>query len=125
MHKVVIVGGARTAVGAFGGSLKDVSAVELGALVMRAALKNAGLKPVADDRMRSVAADKLKDQGQIALEKSAGPWEGDLQPVAVDEVVMGNVLQAGLGQNPARQAMIKAGLPKETPAFTINKVCGS
>lgn len=125
MNKVVIVGGARTPVGAFGGSLKDVSAVELGALAMRAALKNAGLKPVADDRMRAVAADKLKDQGQIALEKVPGPWEGDLQPVAVDEVVMGNVLQAGLGQNPARQAMIKAGLPKETPAFTINKVCGS
>ncbi len=125
MNKVVIVGGARTPVGAFGGSLKDVSAVDLGALVMRAALKNAGLKPVADDRMRAVAADKLKDQGQIALEKAAGEWQGDLRPVAVDEVVMGNVLQAGLGQNPARQAMIKAGLPKETPAFTINKVCGS
>jgi acetyl-CoA C-acetyltransferase len=125
MNKVVIVGGARTSVGAFGGSLKDVSAVELGALVMRAALTRAGLKPVADERMRSVAADKLMDQGQIALEKAAGAWEGDLQPVAVDEVIMGNVLQAGLGQNPARQAMIKAGLPKETPAFTINKVCGS
>jgi acetyl-CoA C-acetyltransferase len=125
MNKVVIVGGARTPVGAFGGSLKDVSAIELGALAMRAALKNAKLKPLADERMRSVAADKLKDQGQIALEKAAGAWEGDLQPVAVDEVIMGNVLQAGLGQNPARQAMIKAGLPKETPAFTINKVCGS
>jgi acetyl-CoA C-acetyltransferase len=125
MNKVVIVGGARTSVGAFGGSLKDVSAVELGALVMRGALKKAGLKPVADERMRSVAAEKLKDQGQIALEKAAGAWEGDLQAVAIDEVIMGNVLQAGLGQNPARQAMIKAGLPKETPAFTINKVCGS
>ena len=47
------------------------------------------------------------------------------KPVEIDEVIMGNVLQAGQGQNPARQAMIRAGLPKETPAFSINKVCGS
>ncbi|RJQ76838.1 MAG: acetyl-CoA C-acetyltransferase [Desulfobacteraceae bacterium] len=125
MNKVVIVGGARTAVGAFGGGLKDVSAVELGALVMRAALQKAGLMPMADEGMLAVAADRLKGQGLIELEKAAGPWDDNAQPVAVDEVIMGNVLQAGLGQNPARQAMIKAGLPKETPAFTINKVCGS
>lgn len=125
MNKVVIVSGARTAVGSFGGCLKDVSAVEMGALVMRSALQRAGLKPVADDRMKAVAADKLKDQGLIELETAAGEWDADAQPVAVDEVIMGNVLQAGLGQNPARQAMMKAGLPKETPAFTINKVCGS
>jgi acetyl-CoA C-acetyltransferase len=125
MRKVVIVSGARTAVGAFGGGLKDVSAVALGALVMRGALQKAGLKPVADAAMQSVAADKLKDQGAIELETAAGPWDANAQPVAVDEVIMGNVLQAGLGQNPARQAMIKAGLPKETPAMTINKVCGS
>jgi acetyl-CoA C-acetyltransferase len=125
MNKVVIVGGARTAVGAFGGGLKDVSAVELGALVMRAALQKAGLKPVAGERLSAVAPDMLKDQGMIDLEKAAGPWDADAQSVTVDEVIMGNVLQAGLGQNPARQAMIKAGLPKETPAFSINKVCGS
>ncbi|KJS32076.1 MAG: acetyl-CoA acetyltransferase [Desulfatitalea sp. BRH_c12] len=125
MNKVVIVGGARTAVGAFGGGLKDVSAVELGALVMRAALQKAGLKPVAGERLSAVAPDMLKDQGLIDLEKAAGPWDADAQSVTVDEVIMGNVLQAGLGQNPARQAMIKAGLPKETPAFSINKVCGS
>jgi acetyl-CoA C-acetyltransferase len=125
MNKVVIVSGARTAVGSFGGCLKDVSAIEIGALVMRTALERAGLKPVADDRMKAVAADKLKDQGLIELETAAGEWASDAQPVAVDEVIMGNVLQAGLGQNPARQAMIKGGFPKETPAFTINKVCGS
>jgi len=125
MHKVVIVSGARTAVGAFGGGFKDVSVVEMGALVMREAMKRAGLKPVADDRMKDVAADALKGQGLIEIETAAGPWDADAQPVAVDEVIMGNVLQAGQGQNPARQAMVRAGFPKETPAFSINKVCGS
>ena len=48
-----------------------------------------------------------------------------IQPDAVDEVLMGNVLQAGLGQNPARQAAVKAGIPVEVPALTINNVCGS
>ncbi|MBT8340999.1 MAG: acetyl-CoA C-acetyltransferase [Desulfatitalea sp.] len=125
MNKVVIVNGARTAVGSFGGALKDVSAIELGALAIRGALQKAGLRPIADERMLAVAADKLKDQGLIELEKANQAWDAAAQPVAVDEVIMGNVLQAGLGQNPARQSMIKAGLPKETPAFTMNKVCGS
>jgi len=125
MHKVVIVSGARTAVGAFGGGFKDVSVVEMGALVMREAMKRAGLKPIADDRMKDVAADALKGQGLIEIETASGPWDADAQPVAVDEVIMGNVLQAGQGQNPARQAMVRAGFPKETPAFSINKVCGS
>jgi acetyl-CoA C-acetyltransferase len=125
MNQVVIVSGARTAVGAFGGGLKDASAVDLGALVIRAALQKAGLRPVADTHMKDVAPDRLKDQGLIELEKAAGPWDDNAQPVAIDEVIMGNVLQAGLGQNPARQAMVRAGLPKETPGFTVNKVCGS
>lgn len=125
MNKVVIVGGARTAVGSFGGGLKDVSAVDLGATVMRAALQRTGLRPVADEPTKGVVPGKLKAQGLIELEQQAGSWRDDAQPVGIDEVIMGNVLQAGLGQNPARQAMIKAGLPKETPAFTVNKVCGS
>lgn len=90
MRKVVVVGAARTAVGTFGGSLKDVSAVELGAIVIKEALKRANLKP-------------------------------DL----VDEVLMGCVLQAGLGQSVARQAAVKAGIPISVPSTTINKVCGS
>jgi acetyl-CoA C-acetyltransferase len=61
----------------------------------------------------------------IELEKKAHDWKETLAPVSVDEVIMGNVLQAAQGQNTGRQAMIKAGLPKETPAFTINKICGS
>ena len=90
MREVVIVSAVRTAIGAFGGSLKDVSAADLGALVIKAAIEKAGV------------------QGEL-----------------VDEVVMGNVIQAGLGQNIARQAAIKSGLPVEVPAMTINKVCGS
>ena len=90
MKEVVIVSAVRTAVGTFGGSLKDISAVELGSIVITAALEKAGIK-----------ADQ------------------------VDEVMMGCVLQSGLGQNVARQAALKAGLPVEVPAITVNKVCGS
>ena len=90
MREVVIVSAVRTALGSFGGALKDVSAADLGALVIKTAVEKAGVK-------------------------------GEL----VDEVVMGNVIQAGLGQNIARQAAVKAGLPVEVPAMTINKVCGS
>lgn len=89
-RKVVIASAVRTPIGSFGGALKDVSAVELGATVIREALSRAG-----------VPADQ------------------------VDEVIMGNILQAGLGQGPARQAAIKAGIPAEVPAFTVNKLCGS
>lgn len=89
-NEVVIVSAVRTAIGSFLGSLKNVSAPELGGIVIKEALSRSGVK--AED---------------------------------VDEVIMGNVLQAGLGQNPARQAAIKAGLPETVPAMTINKVCGS
>lgn len=89
-REVVIVSACRTAVGSFGGTLKDTPAPELGAIVMQEALKRAGLK-----------GEQL------------------------DEVVFGCVLQAAQGQNVARQAMIKAGIPQEVTAFTINKVCAS
>ncbi len=125
MKQVVIVSGARTPVGAFGGSLKTVSSVELGALVIRESIARAGLKPVVSPMMSSVAPDKLKDQGRVELEEQAYKWDEGATPVTIDEVIMGNVLQACQGQNPGRQAMIKAGVPKETPAFTVNKVCGS
>lgn len=90
MEEVVIVSAVRTAIGSFNGSLKNMSAPKLGAIVVKEALDRAGVK-----------ADQ------------------------VDEVIMGNVLQAGLGQNPARQAAIHAGLPESVSAMTINKVCGS
>ncbi len=125
MKDVVIVSGARTAVGSFGGGLKDVPVVELGALVMKDTLKRVNLKPGLSDEMKMAMPDKLKDQGLIELEKKADDWDDGAAPVMIDEVIMGNVLQAGQGQNPARQAMIMAGLRKETTAMTINKVCGS
>mgnify|MGYP000062584786 FL=1 len=88
--KVVIAGACRTAIGVMGGQFANTSAVELGTIVIKEALKRAGVSP---------------DQ--------------------VDEVYMGNVIQAGNGQNPARQAAVYAGIPNEVPATTINVLCGS
>ncbi|MBW1650123.1 MAG: acetyl-CoA C-acetyltransferase [Deltaproteobacteria bacterium] len=122
MREAVIVSGARTAVGSFGGTLKSVSAVQLGSIVIKDVLKNVKIKPKAD---KSYSPATLKDKGMIELETKAYDWSEDFMPVEIDEVIMGNVLTAGLGQNPARQAMIKAGILKETPAYTINKVCAS
>lgn len=90
MQDVVIVAATRTAIGSFQGSLANVSAVDLGAAVIRQLLEQTGL-----------------------------------DGTQVDEVIMGQVLTAGAGQNPARQAAIKAGLPHAVPAMTLNKVCGS
>lgn len=90
MQEVVIVAATRTAIGSFQGALANVSAVDLGAAVIRQLLAQTGLNPAE-----------------------------------VDEVIMGQVLTAGAGQNPARQASIKAGLPVAVPAMTLNKVCGS
>ncbi len=125
MKQAVIVSGSRTAIGGFGGGLKTVSAIDLGAIVMKDVLKRVRLKPAPSQAMNEAAPYKLKDQGIIELEKKGYDWSDSAIPVAIDEVIMGNVLQAGLGQNPARQAMIRAGFSKETPAMTINKVCGS
>lgn len=90
MREAVIVGAARTPIGSFGGSLASVSAVDLGVVAAKEAIKRAGI-----------------------------------QPEMIDEVLLGNVLSAGLGQNVARQVGIKAGLPETVPAITLNKVCGS
>ena len=90
MQEVVIVAATRTAIGSFQGALATVSAVDLGAAVIRQLLEQTGL-----------------------------------DPALVDEVIFGQVLTAGAGQNPARQTAIKAGLPHAVPALTLNKVCGS
>jgi len=90
MREVVIVSAVRTAIGTFGGSLKTVSAADLGTAVIKEAISRAGIKPEI-----------------------------------IDEVIMGNVIQAGVGPNVARQASIGAGIPYEVPSFTINKLCGS
>lgn len=125
MREAVIVSGARTAIGNFGGSLKDVRVTKLGAIVIREALRKAGLRPVTGQGNREVSPDPFQDVGLTDLERSYYAWEESAQEVVVDEVIMGHVLQAGQGQNTARQAMIEAGVPKETTAFTINKVCAS
>ena len=90
MREVYVVNCCRTAVGSFGGSLKDVPAPEMGAIVIKEALKRANVAP--ED---------------------------------VDEVMFGCILTAGLGQNVARQASLKAGIPIEVPAYTVGMVCGS
>jgi acetyl-CoA C-acetyltransferase len=125
MRDVVIVSGTRTPVGAFGGSLKSTPVVHLGALVLNETLKKVGLRPVATDSLSQFDPDFLKGRGMVELEKEAYDYDDSLQPVQIDEVIMGNVLGAGQGQNTARQAMIKAGIPKETGGFTVNKVCAS
>ncbi len=125
MKEVVIVSGARTAVGTFQGSLKDVPAAQLGAICIRESLKRAGLKPKATADMVAFAPEKLQGTGIIELEQKYRQWDDSHREIEVDEVIMGNVVQAGQGQNPARQATIYAGMPKETPAFTVNKVCAS
>lgn len=125
MRDVVIVSGARTPVGAFGGSLKDTPVVQLGALVLKETLKKAGLRPVASEKLTRFEPDGLKDTGQVELEKRFYDYDDALQPVDIDEVIMGNVVAAGQGQNVARQASIRAGIPKETGAYTVNKLCAS
>jgi acetyl-CoA C-acetyltransferase len=125
MNEVVIVSGVRTAIGNFGGALQDVPVAKLGSIVIREALKRAGLKPKRDAEVLSYAPEALKDEGLIELEKKNSDWDDSLQEVSIDEVIMGNVLQAGQGQNTARQAAIYAGIPKEVTAFTVNKICAS
>ena len=90
MKEIYIVNCCRTAVGSFGGSLKDTPAAELGSIVIKEALNRAGVKPEQ-----------------------------------VDEVMFGCILTAGLGQNVARQASLKAGVPTSVPAYTVGIVCGS
>ena len=125
MREVVIVSGCRTAIGNFGGSLKDVPAIDLGALVMKDALKRAGLRPKVSEYFYDVSPNRLKEDGVIELESRNYDYDESLKEVQIDEVIMGNVLQASLGQNSTRQATIKAGITKETAAYTVNKVCGS
>ena len=125
MRDVVIVSGMRTPVGAFGGTLKGTPVVQLGALVLRETLKKAGLRPVPTEDLTRFEPDALKGVGMVDLEKEGYDYDDGLQPIKIDEVIMGNVISAGQGQNVARQAMIRAGISKEGNAFTVNKVCAS
>lgn len=124
MREVVIVSGVRTPIGSFGGSLKEIPPVNLGALVIKEALRRANVRPVTSEDLKALSPQMLK--GELTeLERSYADWDKSLTPIQVDEVIMGHVLQGGQGQNTARQASIYAGIPKETTAFTVNKVCGS
>src|SRR5262245_1523816 len=90
MKDIVIISAVRTPIGKFQGTLKSMTAPQLGAIVVRNAVERAGLSPEQ-----------------------------------IDEAIMGNVVSAGLGQNPARQAALRGGLLPDVAAMTINKVCGS
>jgi acetyl-CoA C-acetyltransferase len=125
MKEVVIVSGSRTAVGEFGGLLKGVKTVDLGALVIKEALRRAGLRPAVNDLLKSFRPSALGNFEMTAINKKYYDYNESLKPVYIDEVIMGNVLQAGQGQNVARQSSIYAGLPEETTAYTVNKVCAS
>ena len=124
MSEVVIVSGSRTAIGAFGGGLKDVPVTQLGAIVIRDVLKKAGLKPKASAKLVAYGPKALVND-VCEIEKKYCDWPDNLKDVQVDEVVMGNVYPQGQRQNTARQVTIFAGLPKETPAIAVNKLCGS
>ena len=124
MKEAVIVSGVRTAIGNYGGALQDTPVVKLGSIVIREAMKRAGLRPKRDPEVLSYAPEAL-DKDLIELEKQHADWDDSLQEVRVDEVIMGNVIQGGQGQNTGRQACIYAGIPKEVTAYTVNKVCAS
>ncbi|MFC1991567.1 acetyl-CoA C-acetyltransferase [Chloroflexota bacterium] len=125
MAEAVIVSGVRTAIGNYGGTLQDVSAVTLGSIVINSAMKKAGLRPAVSKEALENAPSLLKDQGITELEKKYANWEDSLNEVVVNEVIMGNVLQVGQGQNVARQASIYGGIPKESTAYTVNMICAS
>lgn len=125
MTEVVIVSGVRTAIGNYGGTLQDVPAAKLGGIVIKEALKRVGLRPKRDPEVLSYAPEVFKDTGLIELEQRYYDWDDSLKEVKIDEVIIGNVLQAGQGQNTGRQASIYAGIPKEVTAYTVNMVCAS
>jgi len=125
MREAVIVSGARTAVGNFGGALRDVKAADLGAIVIKGAIKRAGLRPMVSDFVKDCRPKALGSFDKTELQKKFYDYETSLTPIYFNELIMGNVLQAGQGMNPGRQVAVFAGLPEETNAFTVNKVCGS
>ncbi len=125
MPEAVIVSGVRTAIGNYGGALRDTPVVKLGSIVIKEALNRVGLRPKRDPEVLSYAPKIFKDVGLIELEKNYYDWDDSLQEVRIDEIIMGNVVQAGQGQNTGRQASIYAGIPKEVNAYTVNKVCAS
>ena len=125
MRDVVIVSGARTAVGSFGGSLKGVRCVDLGALVIKEAVKRAGLRPDVDEVVKTCCPTVFAGMERTEINEKYYDYDESVTPVHFDECIMGNVIQGAQGQNPGRQAMIYAGIPEETGGITVNKVCAS
>ncbi len=125
MTEVVIISGVRTAIGNYGGALQDIPVVKLGSIVIKEALNRIGLRPKRAPEVLSYAPELFKDTGLIDLERRYYDWDDSLKGAEIDEVIMGNVLQAGQGQNTGRQASIYAGIPKEVTAYTVNKICAS
>lgn len=125
MENVVIVSGSRTAIGAYGGALKSTPVVDLGAITLKETLKKAGTHPVASEECIKFGADAIRDAGTLELETRYHDYDKSTQPISIDQVIMGNVIGAGQGQNVTRQAMIRAGIPKETCATSVNKLCAS
>jgi acetyl-CoA C-acetyltransferase len=125
MNEAVIVSAVRTAIGNYGAALCEIPAVKLGSIVIKEALKRAGLRPEPGPEAPDFAPRVFQDSGLIELEQKYHDWDTALNAVRIDEVIMGNVLQAGQGQNVARQAAIYAGIPKEVPGYTVNKICAS
>jgi acetyl-CoA C-acetyltransferase len=112
-------------VGNFGGTIKDIKVVDLGALVIKEAIKRAGLKPEASEFVKSCRPNAFGNYDKTEFNQQYYDYDDSAKPVYFDEVIMGNVLQASLGQNSGRQACLFAGLPEETNAITVNKVCAS
>jgi acetyl-CoA C-acetyltransferase len=125
MNEAVIVSAVRTAIGNYGAALCEIPAVKLGSIVIKETLKRAGLRPEPGPEAPDFAPRVFQDSGLIELERKYHDWDTALNAVRIDEVIMGNVLQAGQGQNVARQAAIYAGIPKEVPGYTVNKICAS
>ncbi len=125
MREAVIVSAVRTPQGKFGGVFKDLEAVELGSRVIKGLFEKIEAKPYVSEERKLCRPSKFKKIDKAPVEEKYRDWNMNSISLEIDEVIMGNVLQGGQGQNPARQASIMAGMPREIPAFTVNKVCAS
>jgi acetyl-CoA C-acetyltransferase len=125
MAEPVIVSGVRTAIGAFGGSLRDVEVMDLGKVVIKGVLTRIGRRPVVPEEVKVLRPSILRDIDRSPIEQKYMDWDESLPGIKIDEVIMGNVIQAGQGQNTGRQASIRAGVPQETNVTTVNKICAS
>ncbi len=125
MTEVVIVSGVRTAIGTFGAGLRDVEVMDLGKVVIKGVLDRIGRRPVVPEGVKELRPSILRDVDKSPIEQKYMAWDESLPGLEVDEVIMGNVIQAGQGQNTGRQASIRAGMPQEVNVTTINKICAS